>query len=53
MPPLPIPAAAAARLVEAQWQGLLLQWGIERRGQLSAFVVEQLQAWFELLAVSI
>ncbi len=52
MPPLPIPAAAAAQLVEAQWQGALLQWGIERQGRLSAFVTEQLKAWFELLGIS-
>src|SRR5580658_5416194 len=26
MPPLPIPAADAAALVEAQWQGALVQW---------------------------
>lgn len=50
MPPLPIPAAEAARLVEAQWQGALVQWGIERDGRLSDFVAEQLRAWFRLVA---
>ena len=50
MPPLPIPAGAAARLVEAQWQGVLVQWGIERQGRLSDVVAEQLRAWFGLLS---
>ena len=52
LPPLSIPAEAAAELVEAQWQGALLQWGIERRGKLSEFVTEQLAAWFRLLGAS-
>ena len=52
LPPLPIAADEAARLVEAQWQGALLQWGIEREGRLSAFVTARLEMWFELLAVS-
>ena len=49
LPPLPIPGADAARLVEAQWQGALLQWGIEREGRLSEFVTAQLRAWFEMI----
>jgi AcrR family transcriptional regulator len=52
MPPLRLAAAEAARLVEAQWQGALLQWGIEREGRLSEFVAAQLAAWFELLSVN-
>jgi hypothetical protein len=52
LPPLPIPAADAARLVEAQWQGALLQWGIEREGRLSDFVTAQLRTWFEVMGVS-
>lgn len=51
LPPLPVPAADAARLVEAQWQGALLQWGIEREGRLSDYVTAQLRAWFELMGV--
>ena len=51
LPPLPIPAPDAARLVEAQWQGALLQWGIERDGRLSDFVTAQLRAWFEVMGV--
>jgi AcrR family transcriptional regulator len=48
MPPLPIPAEQAAWLVEAQWQGVLVQWGIFREGALADFVAEQLRAWFDL-----
>jgi AcrR family transcriptional regulator len=47
MPPLPIPAEAAAELVEAQWQGVLLQWGIFRQGRLADFVCERLRAWLD------
>ena len=49
MPPLPIPAADAATLVEAQWQGVLVQWGIFREGRLADFVTAQLRAWFRLV----
>jgi AcrR family transcriptional regulator len=52
MPPLPIAAEAAARLVQAQWEGALLQWGIEREGRLSDFVTAQLRAWFALIGAS-
>ena len=48
MPPLPIPAEEAALLVEAQLQGVLVQWGIFRQGRLADFVAERLRAWFEL-----
>ena len=50
MPPLPIPAEAAALLIEAQWQGVLVQWGIFRQGRLADFVTERLRAWFDLVA---
>ena len=49
MPPLPIPAEDAARLVEAQWQGVLVQWGIEREGRLADAVAASLRAWFALI----
>jgi AcrR family transcriptional regulator len=49
MPPLPVPAEAAARLIQAQWEGALLQWGIEREGRLSEFVTEQLRVWFKII----
>lgn len=48
MPPLPIAADEAAALVEAQWQGALLQWGIFREGTLAAFVTGRLRAWLGL-----
>ena len=49
MPPLPIGADEAATLVEAQWQGVLVQWGIFRQGRLADFVTAQLRAWFDLV----
>jgi AcrR family transcriptional regulator len=49
MPPLPIPAEEAAWLVEAQWQGVLVQWGIFRQGPLADFVAQRLRAWFALV----
>ena len=49
MPPLSIPADDAAVLVEAQWQGVLNQWGIFRQGRLADFVTERLRAWFDLV----
>jgi hypothetical protein len=52
MPPLRIAPETAARLVEAQWQGVLVQWGIERTGRLSDFVTEQLRAWFEVAEIA-
>jgi AcrR family transcriptional regulator len=50
LPPLAIPPAEAARLVEAQWQGALNQWGIAPEGRLVDFVTESLAAWFSLVA---
>ncbi|HWA60803.1 MAG TPA: TetR family transcriptional regulator [Caulobacteraceae bacterium] len=50
MPPLPMPAEDAARLVEAQWQGALNQWGLEREGDLATFVTRSLAAGFALVA---
>jgi AcrR family transcriptional regulator len=49
MPPLPIPAEEAALLIEAHWQGVLVQWGIFRQGRLADFVTERLRAWFDLV----
>jgi AcrR family transcriptional regulator len=48
MPPLAIPAQEAARLIEAQWQGAMLQWGIEHEGRLGDFVARSLESWFRL-----
>jgi hypothetical protein len=47
---LPITPDLAARLVEAQWQGALNQWGIEPKGSLADFVAESLTAWFALVS---
>ena len=49
MPPLPISPELAARLVEAQWQGALNQWGIEPVGSLADYVAESVAAWFALI----
>ena len=49
LPPLAIAPADAARLVEAQWQGALNQWGIAPEGRLVDFVTESLAAWFKLV----
>ena len=49
LPPLPIPPDEAARLIEAQWQGALLQWGIFREGSLADYVSGGLRAWFALV----
>ena len=49
LPPLPIAPAEAARLVEAQWQGALLQWGIAHEGRLGDYVTRSLAAWFRLV----
>jgi AcrR family transcriptional regulator len=48
MPPLAVSSDQAARLIEAQWQGALNQWGIEPDGGLQDFVVRALKAWFKL-----
>src|SRR5438874_1637498 len=45
-PPLSIGAETAARLLEAQWQGALNQWGIYREGSLVDYVTRSLAAWF-------
>jgi hypothetical protein len=52
LPPLPIAPAEAARLVEAQWQGALLQWGIAHEGRLGDYVTRSLGAWFALVTAT-
>ena len=49
LPPLPMSPELAARLAEAQWQGALIQWGVERQGPLADYVTESLAAWFSLI----
>jgi hypothetical protein len=50
LPPLPVSSETAARLIEAQWQGALVQWALERDGDLADYVADSLTAWFELAA---
>jgi AcrR family transcriptional regulator len=52
LPPLAIAPEDAARLVEAQWQGALNQWGIEPEGALVDFVTRSLAAWFSLVGAA-
>ncbi|HLK24209.1 MAG TPA: helix-turn-helix domain-containing protein [Caulobacteraceae bacterium] len=52
MPDTPIEETLAAQLVEAQWQGALLQWGLEPEGRLADFVARSLQAWFNLIGAA-
>jgi AcrR family transcriptional regulator len=53
LPPLAMAPADAARLVEAQWQGALNQWGIAPEGRLIDFVTESLTAWFNLVGAGV
>ena len=48
LPPLALPPQQAAQLIEAMWNGALIQWGIERKGRLDAYVFNSLKAWFRL-----
>lgn len=49
LPPLALPPNQAAQLIEAQWNGALIQWGIERRGRLTDYVIKSLRAWFRMV----
>ena len=53
LPLMTVAPADAARLVEAQWQGALTQWGIAPEGRLIDFVTESLTVWFELVGVRV
>lgn len=48
MPPMPIPADRAAQLLDAQYHGAVIQWALEPRGKLSAFMTRSLRDWFRL-----
>ena len=48
MPKTRVSAEVSARLIEAQWQGALNQWGFFRQGRLSDYVVKSLRDWFRL-----
>jgi AcrR family transcriptional regulator len=47
MPPTRVSPHHAARLLEAQWQGALNQWGFFREGRLGDYVIKSLKLWFE------
>lgn len=49
LPPLPMAPQDAARLIEAQWQGALNQWGLEPQGDLADYITGQLADWFALV----
>ena len=48
LPPLPIPPHRAARLLDAQYHGAVVQWALEPRGRLADFVARSLRDWFRL-----
>ncbi len=49
LPPLPIKADTAARLLEAQWQGAMNQWGFFQEGRLPDYVARCLNEWFDAM----
>ncbi len=49
LPPLPINADTAARLLEAQWQGAMNQWGFFQEGRLPDYVARCLNEWFDAM----
>ncbi|HKD20740.1 MAG TPA: TetR/AcrR family transcriptional regulator [Rhizomicrobium sp.] len=48
LPPMRIPPDKAARLLDAQYHGAVIQWALEPRGKLAQFVRQSLQDWFRL-----
>lgn len=48
LPPLPIPPQRAARLLDAQYHGAVVQWALEPHGRLADFVRRSLRDWFRL-----
>ena len=48
LPPLPIPPERAARLLDAQYHGAVVQWALEPEGKLADFVAGSLRDWFRL-----
>jgi AcrR family transcriptional regulator len=48
MPRLAVAPAQAARLIDAQWQGAMNQWGIQPEGRLGDFIARSLKSWFRL-----
>jgi AcrR family transcriptional regulator len=52
LPPVTLPPQQAAQLIEAVWNGALIQWGIERKGRLDTYVFTSLKAWFRLAGLA-
>jgi AcrR family transcriptional regulator len=48
LPPMPIPPQRAARLLDAQYHGAVVQWALEPRGRLADFVARALRDCFRL-----
>jgi AcrR family transcriptional regulator len=48
MPPMRVSADAAARLLDAQYHGAVIQWALEPQGRLADFVTRSLEDWFRL-----
>jgi AcrR family transcriptional regulator len=48
LPPMPIPAHRAARLLDAQYHGAVVQWALEPTGSLADFMHKSLRDWFRL-----
>ena len=48
LPPMPIPPDRAARLLDAQYHGAVIQWALEPSGRLADFVARSLRDWFRL-----
>ena len=52
LPRLHIPAETAARLLEAQWQGAMNQWGFFHEGRLPDYVAVALNEWFDAMGAT-
>jgi AcrR family transcriptional regulator len=50
LPPLRVPAELGASLIEAQWRGAMMQWGVSPRGALADHVAHSLNDWLDLAA---
>ena len=48
LPRLRLPAELGARLLEAQWLGAMMQWGVFPEGALADYVARSLNDWLDL-----
>ena len=48
LPPLHISAERGAYLIEAQWRGAMMQWGVSPQGALADHVARNLNDWLDL-----